>query len=456
MPLKITPPVRTPGIAGRTLHQVERTAKQGVRWALGHGLPRTVITRAAKKGDLQGDLILSGPGSHTFDLIDLFEEVRAQGPLYRGAFSQVATDQAVIREVLTSSDFVTGFFAPDAGGGWMAKAGTWAASDVFNPIQPPSLLATEPPAHTRYRKLVTRVFTVKAVERLRGRTEEIARELLDDLEKSGASEVDLVSRYCGLLPITVISEVLGVPVELRERMLEMGKGAALSLDIGLDWGTFRGMEASLEEFDTWLRGHLDHIAAHPGDDLLSQLVAVREDGDRLSEHELRAIAGLVFAAGFETTVNLIGNGIALLHDNPEQLDILRDRPELWANAADEVLRLDPPVLLTGRVARQDSVIAGQPIPRGTIINTILAAANRDPAVFTDPHVFDVTRENARDHISFSSGRHFCLGAALARMEGEIGLRLLFERFPDLKLLDGRERHPTRILRGYSRLPARLA
>ncbi|MFE6647519.1 cytochrome P450 [Nocardioides sp. NPDC057772] len=456
MPLKITPPVRTSKIAGRTLHTVERTAKQGVRWVLGHGLPRTVITRSAKKGDLQGDLILSGPGSHTFDLVDLFEEVRAQGPLYRGAFSQVATDQAVIREVLTSPDFVTGFFAPDAGGGWMAKAGTWAASDVFNPIQPPSLLATEPPAHTRYRKLVTRVFTVKAVERLRDRTEEIARELLDDLEKAGSSEVDLVTRYCGLLPITVISEVLGVPVELRERMLEMGKGAALSLDIGLDWGTFRGMEASLEEFDTWLRGHLDHIAAHPGDDLLSQLVAVREDGDRLSEHELRAIAGLVFAAGFETTVNLIGNGIALLHDNPEQLDILRERPELWSNAADEVLRLDPPVLLTGRVACRDSVIAGEPIPRGTIINTILAAANRDPAVFTDPHVFDVTRENARDHISFSSGRHFCLGAALARMEGEVGLRLLFERFPDLRLVDGRERHPTRILRGYSHLPARLS
>ncbi|NYI80119.1 cytochrome P450 [Nocardioides panzhihuensis] len=466
MPLKITPPVGARTIAGRTLGwtlgrtlgPVERTAKQGVRWALGHGLPRTAIVRSARKGDLQGDLILSGPGSHTFDLVDLFEEFRARGPLYQGGFSHLAVDHEVIKEVLTSNDFVTGFFAPDESGtGLLARAATWSASDVFAPLQPPSLLATEPPEHTRYRKLVTRVFTVRAVERLRTRTAEIAQELLDDLEKEASSgdSVDLVTRYCGLLPITVISEVLGVPVELRERMLELGKGAALSLDIGLGWRTFREMEASLEEFDNWLRGHLAYLADHPGDDLLSQLVALRDDGDRLSDKELRAIAGLVFAAGFETTVNLIGNGIALLHDNPSQLEVLAARPELWANASDEILRLDPPVLLTGRVARRNSTIAGQEIPRGTIINTVLAAANRDPGVFTDPHTFDVTRENARDHLSFSSGRHFCLGAALARMEGEIGLRLLFERFPDLELVGDRERHPTRILRGYSRLPAKL-
>ncbi|MEU0268989.1 cytochrome P450 [Nocardioides sp. NPDC006303] len=463
MPLKITPPAGTRTIAGRTLGwtlgTVERTAKQGVRWALGHGLPRTAIVRSARKGDLQGDLILSGPGSHTFDLVDLFEEFRARGPLYQGGFSHLAVDHEVIKEVLTSNDFITGFFAPDESGtGLLARAANWSASDVFAPLQPPSLLATEPPEHTRYRKLVTRVFTVRAVEKLRARTEEIAGELLDDLEKEASSgaDVDLVTRYCGLLPITVISEVLGVPVELRERMLELGKGAALSLDIGLGWRTFRDMEASLEEFDTWLRGHLEYLAEHPGDDLLSQLVALRDDGDRLSERELRAIAGLVFAAGFETTVNLIGNGIALLHDNPDQLEVLKAQPDLWSNASDEILRLDPPVLLTGRVARRDSTIAGQAIPRGTIINTVLAAANRDPAVFTDPHTFDVTRENARDHLSFSSGRHFCLGAALARMEGEIGLRLLFERFPGLELVGDRERHPTRILRGYSHLPARLS
>ncbi|GGR48222.1 cytochrome P450 [Nocardioides luteus] len=463
MPLKITPPAGTRTIAGRTLGRglgaVERTAKQGVRWALGHGIPRTVIIRSSRKGDLQGDLILSGPGSHTFDLVDLFEELRSRGPLYRGGFSHVATDHEVIKEVLTSNDFVTGFFAPDESGtGVLSRAAMWSATDVFAPLQPPSLLATEPPEHTRYRKLVTRVFTVRAVERLRARTEEIARELLDDLEKKAASgaDVDLVSGYCGLLPITVISEVLGVPVELRERMLELGKGAALSLDIGLEWRTFREMESSLEAFDTWLRGHLEYLAEHPGDDLLSQLVALRDDGDRLSEKELRSVAGLVFAAGFETTVNLIGNGIALLHDNPEQLAVLKAQPDLWSNASDEILRLDPPVLLTGRVARRDSTIAGQPIPRGTIINTVLAAANRDPAVFTDPDTFDVTRENARDHLSFSSGRHFCLGAALARMEGEIGLRLLFERFPDLKIVGERKRHPTRILRGYSQLRARLS
>lgn len=161
----------------------------------------------------------------------------------------------------------------------------------------------------------------------------------------------------------------------------------------------------------------------------------------------------MLAAGFETTVNLLGNGIKLLHDHPDQLAGLRAEPDGWPNAVEEILRFDPPVLLTGRTAGNDTTIADRPVPKGAVVTALLAGANRDPEVFTDPDTFDVTRENAGDHISFSAGRHYCLGAALARMEGHVGLQAMFDRFPDLQVLDGAERRPTRILRGWEHLPA---
>ena len=434
-------------------------AKLAVRWGIDHGLTRLVMRRAARRGDLQGRLIELSPGAHTFELQPLFDELRARGPVHRGGFSYIALSHEHVRGVLTSNDFRTGVL-PRRGA--LGRLGDWAATEVFNPVAPPSLLVTEPPDHTRYRKLVTRVFSVRAVERLRARAERLAAELLDDLDdvdarrRDGAEPIDLVERYCGLLPVTMISEILGIPVELREWMLERGAGAAASLDMGLGWRRFREVEKSLAAFDSWLSEHLDRLRTHPGDDLLSQLVAAREDGRGLTDQELRATAGLVFAAGFETTVNLLGNGIALLTDHPDQLALLRERPELWSNAVDEILRLDPPVLLTGRIAERDTELGGVRISRGAIVTALLAAANRDPEVFPDPAAFDVTRGNARDHVSFSAGRHYCLGASLARMEGEVGLRAFFERYADVRLLPGRIRRPTRILRGYERLPAALA
>lgn len=450
MPLKLS---TVPAPPRRLVRPLEEHAKPAVRWGLDHGLTRMVMRGAARRGDLQGRLIEVSPGVHTNELTPLFDELRAKGAVHRGGFSYVTVSHRLVREVLTSNDFRSGIFRR---GGVLGRLGEWSATDVFNPVQPPSLLVTEPPDHTRYRKLVSRVFTARAVERLRDRTEQIAADLLDDIERQGTDgPVDLVERYCGLLPVTVISEILGVPVELREWMLERGTAAAASLDMGLDWRTFRRVEAGLREFDDWLRGHLDRLRANPGDNLLSQLVAAREDGRGLTDHELRATAGLVFAAGFETTVNLLGNGIALLTEHPDQLALLRAQPELWPNAVDEILRLDPPVLLTGRIADRDTELAGVPVPKASIVTTVLAAANLDPDVFTDPTTFDITRENPRDHVSFSSGRHYCLGASLARMEGAVGLRALFDRYADVRLLPGRNRRPTRILRGWEHLPATL-
>lgn len=433
------------------VEQVEARAARTLRWGLGHALPRAAIRGSARRGDLHGRLIEAPDDATT---LDLFDQIRSHGPLHRSKFAFVTASQPVVKEVLTSPDMRTGIdFGP---GGPLASVSRWAFDSApLGPLTPPSLLVTEPPNHTRYRKLVTRVFSVRAVQRLQDRTQQIADELLDDLDPT--RPVDLVERFCAQLPVTVIAEILGVPKKDHGRVLAFGTGAAPSLDLGLDWRTFHRVESSLSDFEQWLSGHIETVRRDPGDDLLSQLVTAQDDdGAVLTDDELRSTAGLVLAAGFETTVNLLGNGIRLLHDHPDQLARLREQPDLWSNAVDEVLRFDPPVLLTGRMASRETEIAGTTVPRGSMITTLLAGANRDPDVFTDPERFDVARENANEHVSFSSGRHYCLGAALARMEGEVGLRSIFDRFGDLRLEPGATRRPTRILRGYATLPATLS
>ena len=354
--------------------------------------------------------------------------------------------------MLSSGDFRAG--NPMYGDNALGRIALRTATKAVHPVSPPSLLVVEPPEHTRYRKLVTRVFTVKAVQKLRERTETIAAQLLDDLAASNGP-VDLVEQYCALLPVTVIAEILGVPEADRERVLAFGAAAAPSLDFGLTWKQFRRVDDGLRAFDSWLDSHIAQLQRSPGDDLLSQLVHARDEEGVLDDAALKSTAGLVLAAGFETTVNLLSNGIALLREHPEQLERLRDDPELWPNAVDEVLRIDPPVLFTGRFTEHGAEVAGRRIQPGFGVLTVLAGANRDPEIFPDPTAFDVARPNAREHVAFSGGRHFCLGASLARMEGEVGLRSLFDRYPDLELLPGAYRRPTRVLRGWEHLPARL-
>jgi cytochrome P450 len=429
------------------------TARAAVRWSLGHALPATLLRRAAKEGDLHGRMFVATQTGDLAALVPILDELREHGAFYRGKYAAVSVDNAAVRALL-SDPGAGAAFGPSDDASRLARLQAWSMTDApLGPLTPPSLLVTEPPDHTRYRKLVSRVFSVRAVERLRGRTQQIADELLDRLDPDGP--VDLVASYCSLLPVTVIAEILGVSEADREMVLRFGAAAAPSLDLGLSWREFRHVESALREFDEWLGQHLDNVRREPGDTLLSQLVAAQDEGVSLTDAELRSTAGLVLAAGFETTVNLLGNGIALLAGHPDQRKVLADRDELWPNAVDEVLRIDPPVLLTGRMAMADLVVAGVAIPRGSVMVGLLAGANRDPAVFADPGSFDVARENARDHVSFSAGRHYCLGAALARMEGEVGLRTLFTRYPDLRVERGAVRRPTRILRGYERLPVTL-
>jgi len=316
------------------------------------------------------------------------------------------------------------------------------------------MLAVDQPDHTRYRKLVSRAFTARAVAALRSRTEEIADELLTGLERR--RDVDLMTEYASLLPATVIAEMLGAPVAMSRQFLAWGAEAARSLDAGLSLSEFRRSERGLRALQRWMEGHFAHLRAHPGDDILSTLVHAQSAEGKLTQDELTATAMLLLAAGFETTVNLIGNGTALLIAHPEQHDRLRAEPALWPNAVDEVLRLDSPVQRTGRVAQRDTELAGVRVPAGQPVMTLLGGANRDPEVFDDPRRFDVARPNAGEHVAFSSGIHYCLGAGLARMEGTVGLQALFDRFPDIALAGTPHRRATRVLRGYESVPVRLS
>jgi len=428
--------------------------RERLHWFAMHGFIRGVASVGARRGDPQGRLV-ADPAVKA-DPVAFYEELRSLGPLVRARLSYLTVDHAVASEVLRSDDFrvlMLGSNLP-APLRWLERH---ARDDLLHPLRPPSLLAVEPPDHTRYRKTVSAVFTPRAVAALRDRVEQTATALLDQLAgQSGA--VDVIDRYCSQLPVAIISDILGVPDRDRSEILQFGELAAPALDVGLPWRQYRRVQRGIAGFTLWLTGHLRQLRRTPGDDLMSQLIVASENGspeERLDESELQAIAGLVLAAGFETTVNLLGNGIRMLLDAPEQLHALQQRPQLWPNAVEEILRLESPVQLTARAALDDVELAGRPIRRGELVVVYLAAANRDPAVFVDPHRFDIERVNANRHLAFSAGRHFCLGAALARAEGEVGLRAFFDRFPEVRLAGMGSRRDTRVLRGWSTLPVAL-
>lgn len=425
--------------------------RQRLHWLAMHGVIRAVVKTAARRGDFQARLV-SDPAVRA-DPTPFQEELRSRGPLVRSRVGYLTADYGVASDALRADDFRVisrGVNLPTPLR-WLENK---TRPEGLHPLQPPSLLAVEPPEHTRYRKTVSSVFTVRAVAALRDRVAGTAETLLDRLAGE-AGVVDIVERYCAQLPVAIISDILGVPEPERPRILEFGELAAPSLDVGLSWPQYRNVERGLNGFNTWLDDHLRHLRRAPGDDLMSQLIVAADDGRRLNDVELQAVAGLVLAAGFETTVNLLGNGIRALIEAPDQREILRTHPDLWPNAVEEILRLESPVQLSARVAKTDTDFAGVRFEAGEVMLVYLAAANRDPVVFPDPHRLDVERSNAGRHLAFSAGRHFCLGAALARAEGEVGLRTFFERFPDVRMSGSGTRTNTHVLRGWSRLPVTL-
>ncbi len=430
-----------------------RTAKGVTRWVVRHGLGRATMSAALRRGEIYSRLVLDP--SLRANPYPFYAQLRELGPVVPGKFAEATAHHDVVDEVLRSPDFRSGF--PN---GMLPRpiraAFEWSTEEaVLSPIDPPSMLVTDGAGHDRHRRAVSRAFTARAVTDLTGRVETIAAELLDALP-TGATTLDITKAYTDELPVLVIAEMLGVPTGMRATFLTWGHAMAASLDFGRPYATLRHTEWALRELNTWLDGHLATLRREPGDNLLSRVITGAGDSNEpLSDVDLRSIAGLVLGAGFETTVNLLTNGIVALLEHPEQIETLRANPAGWRNAVEEVLRFDSPVQNTVRHAVRDTELRGVQVPAGKFVALVLGGANRDPAVFADPDRFDVGRVNARDHQSFGGGSHYCLGAALARLEGEVGLRLLFERYPDLRLGGTPRRRPTRILRGWAELPLAL-
>ncbi|MFI6868716.1 cytochrome P450 [Nocardia sp. NPDC050406] len=417
-----------------------------VRWMVEQGAPRFLMRYQAWRGDPFGKLFGTAAARH--DPYPFIEELRARGRLARTPVASITTDYELTRNILRDSRFGV-FILDNANTPERIQRIVRKAPLLANPVEPPSMLTIDPPDHTRIRKSVSAAFTPRAVGRLRDRVESVTEELLDALPANGSA--DLIADFASQVPIAIISEMLGFPDESRAEFLEWGDRVSPMLDLGLSWRDWRVAAKSIEEMDRYLDGHIARLRVSPGEDILSSLVTA----GNLDERELKATATLLMGAGFETTVNLIGNAVVQLLARPEQLARLRAEPDGWPLAVEEVLRFDPPVQNTARQALCDIELDGIRFRQGATVVLSLAGANRDPKVFEDPNTFDATRANAKDHLTFSSGIHICLGASLARMEASYALRALFERFPDLRLSGTPQRRPLFTLHGYSHMPVLL-
>lgn len=303
--------------------------------------------------------------------------------------------------------------------------------------------------HLRLRGLVHKAFTPRLVERMRDRVQALADAQLDVAERRGG--LDVIADYAEPIPTTVIAEMLGVPAADRVRFRRWSNGILQAT--ASRWGMLPALP-HLWRFLRYIRSLIAARRAAPGDDLLSALIATEEAGDQLSEDELVAMVFLLLVAGHETTVNLIGNGMLALLEHPEAMDRLRGDPGSIKPAIEELLRFYSPVeMATERFAAEDMTLAGVAIPRGAQVMAGLASANRDPAQFPDADVLDLGREPNR-HLAFGHGAHYCLGASLARLEGQIAIGSLVARFPALRLAEPREGlrwRPGLVVRGLARL-----
>jgi cytochrome P450 len=430
------------GVSGRTL----------LRWGVRHGIAAVYLHRAARRGDLVSRLFLEREIRE--QPYDVHERLRARGPFSPSALGLATTSHAVAEQVLKSEHFGVGFDTAALPRPLRRVLEAGDELEASGVVDPPSMLVVDPPEHTRFRRLVSRDFTPRAIAAFEPLVQETADALLDRLA-GRVGEVELVDAFIAQLPVLVIARLLGVPTERREEFLRWGEAAAATLDPGLSFRRYVVAERALRALHGFLREHFERLRREPGEDLVSRLVHL-EGEDRLTERELHSTVMLLLGAGFETTVNLLGNAVVLLDRHRDQRDALLADPTGWPNAVEEVLRYDSPVQVTGRTAQADVQVGGRTVRAGTRVTLLLGAANRDPGVFADPARFDTTRANAREHLAFSAGIHYCVGAGLARLEGVVGLRTLTERFPALRVSGRPVRRDLRTLRGFERLPVTLS
>jgi|SRR5271165_3884721 len=384
-----------------------------------------------------------------------YARLRTEAPVYRSTFGfTVCTRYAECEQVLRDPRF-----GKDERDRRVALRERFGSLDMFPPEfldmsrERRSMLFLNPPDHTRLRSLVNRAFTPRTVEKLRPEIASLVDGLLDDLPEG--EPVDVMKELAFPLPVAVIGRMLGVPDRDWKHFREVTGRATVLLEPVVSPQELGPAIQAQGELEAYFRDLVAERRAQPRDDLVSGLIAVQQGTDKLTDLELIGTAILIFGAGFETTTNLIGNGLLALLTHPAELARLRLDPGLSRSAVDELLRYDSPVQFDGRLVLEDSVVAGVPLRRNEEVITILGAANRDPARFSDPDELDLGREEGPP-LSFAAGIHFCLGAALARAEGQVFFGRLLERYRSIELATHTPVFRNRItLRGLSELPVVL-
>lgn len=317
-----------------------------------------------------------------------------------------------------------------------------------------SMLNQNPPDHTRLRGLVNKAFTPSMISQMRTHIEQIANELLDQVESKG--EMDLVHDFSFPLPATVIAEMLGIPAKDRDRFKGWSHAMVSVLEPSPHVLNVAKTLSAYKELTDYLKPLVEERRREKKGDLISALVAAEEDGNRLTEAELLSNTVLLLIAGHETTTNLIGNGILALLRNPDQMDMLKQKPDLMPSAVQEFLRYDSPVQIVRRIADSELEIGDQKINPEQAVIVSLGSANRDPSMFADPDKLDITRANAGKHVAFGHGIHHCLGSTLAETEGQIAIGAVLRRMPNLKLkTDKLEYKEPFSLRGLKALPLKF-
>jgi cytochrome P450 len=408
---------------------------------------------------------------------DIYAEARAKGPVVRARHYPFPRDEEERKSAMAGDRpiaevlFVNHY--EEAAGALLDDR---LASDPFAKMTPEqraklppvseelrpiaySLIMLDPPDHTRLRRLVQPSFNARAMEALKPRIQRIADDLLDKAEREAAARgepaperrMDLIKAFAYPLPVTVISDMLGIPEEDRETVQRLGE---LRVD-SRDPAVMQETRKMLVGFSSYLGELFERKRRAPADDMISHMIQAQEDGDKLSEKELLSMVFILYLAGHVTTVNLIGNGVAALLTHPEQLARFKADPALAKGVVEETLRYWGPVDFIGRrIATEDLTIAGTPIKQGEQMTVGLAAANHDPDKFAYPDVFDISREDANRHVAFGKGIHVCLGAPLARVEGQVAFETLIRRYPDLQpaVPEDEIRWSGNFLRGFRQVP----
>jgi hypothetical protein len=411
---------------------------------MGRVIEPTVIRYYQWRGDPVAQWLTSESKANPYPL---YASIRQRGFVRSGLGPYVTASHRAAEAILRDRRFSS---SPVHQRGY--KPTDFPEGDPRAGLPPADLLTLDPPDHTRIRRLVSSAFTPKAIADLEPWIRDSCQRLLDEVD--GAAGFDLVDALAFPLPIAVICRLLGVPARDQARFRAWGHEVAATLEPQTRRTAVNDPRSAQLALSAYLRDLVAKRRADPDDSLLSALIAAEQEGDRLTPVELVSTALLLLVAGFETTVNLIGNGTVALLGEQEQWRRLRDEPALVPAAVEELLRFDSPVQMTSRTATEDLDVDGMAISKGTTVMVAIGGANRDPDAFDDPDRLWIDRPNASRHLSFSFGIHHCLGAPLARLEGRVALEELTRRYPGLALAGPPARRPLLVLRGFEAIPVR--